>query len=492
MRTTLGAMLFVISGALAAGCVGGSSDTSKEDKERLKGYELDKAPDVLPVKLDINYDDKLTLLGAKIEPSGTVTAGNRVKVTMYWKSVAKLEGGWNLFTHILDGSGERILNIDNVGPIREWKGDKQALNPSSWEPGKVYVDEQEFTIPPNVKTDKIQVTTGVWRENDRLKIKAGPHDRENRGIVATIPTGGAPAPAPEVSMRVPELRVDKLEKGTKIVPDGKLDEEAWKSAATTGAFVDVRSGMPNTAFPVKGSVKLLWDETNLYLGFEVTDTNVVGGFDKKEKDPHLWTKDTVEIMVDPDGDGDNKDYYEIQVNPQGLVFDSQFDDYNSPKKDPDGPFGHQDWEAKLKPGVVVDGTLDKTDDTDKGYVVELAMPWKSFSKAKQTPPKIGDVWRMNFYAMQDNGGVSWSSIRNQGNFHKASRFGKIMWTEKGYVPPIPFGFSPSAAAPPVLAPPPGPIPPGQTPSLRGQVLPRMRMPGAGPKPVAPGAPAPSK
>lgn len=48
-------------------------------------------------------------------------------------------------------------------------------------------------------------------------------------------------------------------------------------------------------------------------------------------------------MIDPDGDGDNRDYYEIQINPQNLVFDSRSDSYNRPRPTPDGPFGHQDW-----------------------------------------------------------------------------------------------------------------------------------------------------
>jgi len=483
MRKTLGTALVVsLAAALVGGCVGGSSDTSKEDKERLKAYVL-AAPGEMTNKLGINFDDKVTLVGAKVEPAGVIKPGNRVKVTMYWRADKKLESGWNLFTHILDGSGERILNIDNVGPIREWKGDKQILNPSSWEPGKVYKDEQEFTIPPNIRTDKIQVTTGVWRENDRLKIKAGPADRENRGIVANISTGGSAAPAPVANTRVPELRVDKLDKDVKLELDGKLDEEAWKTAATTGPFVDVRTALPNASFPVKGSAKLLWDDNNVYIGFEVTDPDVVGGFDKKDQDPHLWTKDTVEIMVDPDGDGDNKDYYEIQVNPQGLVFDSQFDDYNSPKKDPDGPFGHQEWSAKLKSGVVVDGTLDKAGDVDRGYVIEIAIPWKSFSKAKKTPPKIGDVWRMNFYAMQQNGGVAWSAILGQGNFHKATRFGKVMWAEKGFTPAIPFGTPPAM----MLAPPPLVAPGAKTvaPVIRQPGLPRLRLPTGGPAPRPP-------
>ncbi len=434
-------------------CVGGSNENSKQDKERLQGFVLSSAPE-FPIKLDINFDDKITLLGARVDPAGKVSPGQKVKVTMYWRCNKSPGDGWLLFTHVLDGSGERILNIDNVGPLREWKGSRQALPPGNWDAGKIYVDEQEFTVPADVKTSKIQFTTGIWKGNDRLKIKSGPADRENKARVVEIETSVAARPAVPSTTGVPELRVDKLEKGTKITIDGKLDEAAWKTAVTAGPFVDVKTGGPNTTFPVNGSVKVLWDDTHMYLGFDVKDPDVVGGFDKKAKDPHLWTKDAVEIMIDPDGDGDNKDYYEIQINPQNLVFDTRFDEYNKPKTEPDGPFGHQDWSANLKSAVTVNGTLDKSEDKDEGYVVEVAIPWKSFDKARQAPPKVGDTWRMNFYAMQNNGGVAWSPILGQGNFHKASRFGKVLWAEKGWQPaPTPArGAGPSRALQPLINP----------------------------------------
>ncbi len=31
------------------------------------------------------------------------------------------------------------------------------------------MDEQTFTVPTKVKTDKIQVTTGIWKDNDRMR-----------------------------------------------------------------------------------------------------------------------------------------------------------------------------------------------------------------------------------------------------------------------------------------------------------------------------------
>lgn len=451
--------LWVASLALAptlglVSCVDSSAGKGKIDKAALAKYVLDTPPADVGTKLNADFDGKITLLGAKIEPAGLATPGTKLKLTMYWQVNKPLgEDGWNLFTHVLDGSGERVLNIDNVGPLRQQEGTRQVMWPSAWQAGKVYVDEQEFSVPASIKTGKLQIAVGIWKDTRRLPIKSGPKDAHDRAMVATLNTGVVAGGAPRSSL--PELRVMSLAADSKIIIDGKLDEAAWKTAADTGLFVDVRSGRPNTRFPVNGSVKLTWDDEHIYLGFDISDKNVSGGFDEKAPDPHLWTKDTVEIMLDPDGDGDNKDYYEIQINPQNLVFDSQFDSYNQPKVDPDGPFGHQDWSAKLKSAVTINGSLDNPDDEDRGYVIEAAIPWASFNKAKRAPPKSGDTWRMNFYAMQDNGGVAWSPILGQGNFHKATRFGRVIWLKPDAAGPVPSastvpsgGTAPSTSAAP--------------------------------------------
>ncbi len=224
---------------------------------------------------------------------------------------------------------------------------------------------------------------------------------------------------------LPRLAVFRLEPEETVTIDGRLDEPAWERAATTPAFVNVATGHTDPAEPIQGKAKMAWDARFLYLGVTVMDRNIEGGFPPSAIDPHLWEKDTIELMVDPDGDGDNRDYFEIQVSPQNLVFDSRFDGYNAPRGGPSGPFGHQDWTAGLTSAVTLDGTLDDSSDRDRGYVVELQIPWKAFVGAKRAPPEPGDQWRMNVYAMQDNGGVGWSPILGQGNFHKASRFGRV-------------------------------------------------------------------
>jgi hypothetical protein len=57
------------------------------------------------------------------------------------------------------------------------------------------------------------------------------------------------------------------------------------------------------------------------------------------------------------------------------------------------------WEIPgLKTGVHVRGTLNDPKDEDRGWTVELALPWTVLAEFanRATPPRDGDQWRMNF------------------------------------------------------------------------------------------------
>lgn len=429
--------LFVLLPAalLVPGCVNDPRPSREEEAARLAKYILDAAPKSLAHPLKLKFDDSVQLLGYAVEPDQAQRPGTRVKLTLYWKLLKDLEPGWSLFTHVLDATGKRLLNIDNIGPLREWRGTGQALPPGDWTVGKVYVDEQSFTIPSDTRGEQLEVVAGVWKGEQRLKVVEGPHDAENRAKVATLILGDKKKKKkkpskPKIDEQVPKLRVSKLPAGAKLKIDGVLDEDEWHRAASTRPFVNAQSGKRDKDMKLGGRVRLLYDERALYLGFDIKDADVIGGFPKNAKDPQLWNADTVEIMIDPDGDGDNNDYYEIQINPQNLVFDSHFDTYKQPGGGPEGPFGNQEWSAGSTSRVKVNGTLDKPGDEDEGYVVEAAIPWKAFHKAKQAPPKPGDTWRVNFYAVEKNAGVAWSPLLGAGDFHRASRFGQITWAEE--------------------------------------------------------------
>ena len=138
MRRSIAKFCLVMLPAVGtSACVGSSGDNPEKARKALRAYVLDAPPKDIGNKLDINYDNKLRIIGSKIEPKGAVRPGQKVKLTLYWKCEKQIgKDGWKLFTHILDGSGERILNIDNVGPLRRIRGDTQALPPSAWKAGR--------------------------------------------------------------------------------------------------------------------------------------------------------------------------------------------------------------------------------------------------------------------------------------------------------------------------------------------------------------------
>jgi hypothetical protein len=225
---------------------------------------------------------------------------------------------------------------------------------------------------------------------------------------ATI--AGAPAP------------VRKLASAPLI--DGKLDDAAWSGAAALGPLVDPGSGAPAAGnHPVASFARSGWDDRALYVGLVVRDRKAASPFARDAIDPHIWgAASGVEIMLQPGDPGDNKDYYELQVDVNGAVWDTRFDDYNAPigGSGKDRTFGHQEWSAALERAVFQQsGSL---------YTVELALPWTSLSPGRSPiPPRAGDVWRLNLYTFRDGQrqALAWSPLRGQGNFHRATRFGRI-------------------------------------------------------------------
>jgi hypothetical protein len=203
--------------------------------------------------------------------------------------------------------------------------------------------------------------------------------------------------------------------------DGVLDEEVWKKTPSTGAFVNTMNGSP---VPWKTEAQAAWDDKNLYVAFKCDDDDVWS--DLKKRDDKLWTQEAVEMFIDANGDG--KDYIELQVNPHGAIFDSYLPAYRK---------NENDWNSKLEAAVKVDGTLDKRDDKDKGWTVEMAIPWndvKGRSKAEMTlPPKPGDMFKANLFRMDLPKGkpqraAAWSPPM-VGDFHKLDRFGELAFAD---------------------------------------------------------------
>jgi hypothetical protein len=184
---------------LFGGCAVERETTAEEPlPAELDNHVLDAVPADIQNRAFFDFEGKVHIVGTAIEPQGVVLPGKSVNLTIYWMPVSRLDPGWKLFTHLTDASGRRLGrdNYDNIGPLRQPSGDDQALPPSKWKPGKVYVDTQELVIPPETWTPSVAITVGIWKGAHRLDVISGPHDRERRAIIATIPTGVvAPKPA---------------------------------------------------------------------------------------------------------------------------------------------------------------------------------------------------------------------------------------------------------------------------------------------------------
>jgi hypothetical protein len=416
---SLGWLYLVVLSGLALGCVEQSEDKlTKEDEEFVKKNILTTAPTPQFV-VNADLDGKVTYLGMDVSPN-PVEPGKDVKVTHYWKVNVAPGEGWKMFTHISGTNKQGFANVDHLPvsgkyPVAHWKA------------GEIIRDQHTFRPPAGWNYDHLEVYTGLYKGQERMAIKSGPKD-DNRVFCGRVPMN-MKAPAP-----LKRYIVTKIAKPIKI--DGKLDEPSWKSAPSTGPFVDTMTGNPSS---ITTEAKLLWDNQNLYIAFENVDTDVWSTL--TERDAKLWTQEAVEVMLDADGNG--KTYIELQVAPNGNIFDTYLPTYRKYEDSLDPKRKLYDWNSKLKAAVKVDGTLNKRDDQDKGWTVEMALPLADANgldkPGVKIPPAVGDVWRMNMYRMdspKDKPQIAagWSAPL-VGDFHKLDRFGEIVFgDEKGEVP----------------------------------------------------------
>jgi len=224
---------------------------------------------------------------------------------------------------------------------------------------------------------------------------------------------------------LPTLKVPKA-RATSVTIDGRLDEAAWLRAASTGPFVHPSSGRPEPRSKVNAIAKLVWNDEHLYVGAVVHDAQPTTPFGRDQQDPHIWAQASgIELMIQPGDHSDNRDYFEVQVDVGGAVWDTHFDDYNSPvtpgRDDATRRFGHQEWQSGVERATVIDAASGK-------YTIELALPWSALKTPRAAvPPKPGAVWRMNFYSFRDGqrDSLSWSPLLGKGNFHRSARFGRV-------------------------------------------------------------------
>ena len=177
----------------------------------------------------------------------------------------------------------------------------------------------------------------------------------------------------------------------KLKMDGKLNESSWQKAEATAPFVDI-SGEGFPAPKYETTAKMLWDDDYLYIGAVLEEEDIKARLTRR--DTIIYYDNDFEVFIDPDSDGHN--YFEIETNARGVIFDLMLDKpYRS-----GGNFMVQ-WDCPgMQMAVHCEGTLNKPKDKDKYWSVEMAIPHQALTMNFNNPLKAGNTWRINFSRVQ--------------------------------------------------------------------------------------------
>lgn len=236
--------------------------------------------------------------------------------------------------------------------------------------------------------------------------------------------------------------------------DGRLDEPVWGRVKWSEPFGLINNG---AATPLETRVAMVWNEDCLFVAYRVEDHDVRASM--TAFNDHVYMKDKdVELFFAGDGY-----YYELGLNAlnttyqirwtwiERLVREQRYEELEELFKTPDYLYyvarqgerlgRHADLSYQL-PGlrhaVVVDGSLNCPDVEDRGWTVELALPWsglKQIAGGKPLPPKSGDVFRMTAYRCHHDRvkrkakGWTWSIMGND-NIHIPERWNLITFSDR--------------------------------------------------------------
>ncbi len=175
--------------------------------------------------------------------------------------------------------------------------------------------------------------------------------------------------------------------------DGKLDKQPWIKCPWSDDFVDIEGdAKPKPRHRTR--MKMCWSEAGLLIGAELEEPNLWATI--TQHDAVIFQDNDFEVFIDPDGD--THLYGELELNALNTTWDLLL-----VKPYREGGPAINGWEIKgLKTAVHLDGTLNNPSDVDKGWSLEILLPWPAMAEISRVPcpPRPGDVWRINFSRVQ--------------------------------------------------------------------------------------------
>jgi len=355
-------LMLLITIYLITGCKNHPSVISEQD--------IPRSAKKVNAKLE-NGD--IELVAFMTEPR-TPRHGESFKVVTFWKLKKQLPEGYQLFYHFQYDDGEMVMKPFN----------RHLLDGSLKElpTGKIIRDDANIKeLPLSFDGNKLQLYGGFYKGNHRLSPEKKFNDGLNRLKFPIIKTDKSPV----VKKRIDVYAIaGESRKFIKI--DGKLDESFWKNAQRGGVFWKTNG---KKIADNQTDVMVAMDDKYLYVGFDVNDKDIYSPY--KNNDDPIYNHDVVEVFIDADGDKD--EYFELQVSPANIKFDSSFK--GGPRRGK-----NVSWDSKMKFAAHLNGTLNNHNDKDTGWSAEMAIPFTSITDSQNIPPKDGDIWKVYFYRIE--------------------------------------------------------------------------------------------
>ncbi len=168
--------------------------------------------------------------------------------------------------------------------------------------------------------------------------------------------------------------------------------------------------------------KLLWDRDFLYVGYEVSDSEIVATF--ATRDDPLYEEDVVELFLVPGPS--RRYYYEFNFSSQAVIFDAVvLNDDGRAGVGRGNLIALKEWNC---PGLQCRTTIQE----NHGWKVTVAIPFSELHFARNTPPQPGDKWGMNCcrieYGLPETEYTAWSPPGLL-DFHTTEKFGALIFTE---------------------------------------------------------------
>jgi hypothetical protein len=227
--------------------------------------------------------------------------------------------------------------------------------------------------------------------------------------------------AAAVAAQPPVPRYEVKRASGRIVIDGKLDENAWKAAAPVEFIFpwDFQTGAKQ-----KTTARLLWDDDNLYVGYECEDTDITA--QRTERDDPTYMDDAVEIFINPKP-SQTAVYFGLEMNARAVLYDYLMSNAQYAFK----RFNLQG----VQLASFIRGTLNLRGDKDQGWSLEVSIPWVNFEEISKRPAP-GDIWTAalnRWDGVEPNRRLSmWSDpLQPTANPHVPARFGQLVFVEQG-------------------------------------------------------------